>query len=336
MSKADVLARALSRSGLGVLVRSVVKWSGILCVNYHRVGDARNSDFDRALWSADEAAFSAQIAFLKSHVDIIGPSDLEDVLTRRVGRYALITFDDGYVDNYTAAFPILREHGVQATFFITTGFIDGRRIAWWDEIAWMVRTCTKTSLHLSPWFAEPVQVDGRDREDAIRMLLKTYKTMAADATPTFLDAVADATGSGRYPRADGDFWMTWGMIRDMRAAGMSIGGHTINHQILARMGEDQQWSEISGCASRLQEELGCPMRFFSYPIGGVRAFNEETRRCLIRAGVEYAFSYYGGYTRFDRCDKYDMRRIAVEPYIGQDRFRAIVTCPGVFGRVRST
>jgi peptidoglycan/xylan/chitin deacetylase (PgdA/CDA1 family) len=115
---------------------------------------------------------------------------------------------------------------------------------------------------------------------------------------------------------------------------MSIGGHTINHPILAQMLPEQQWQEISGCGERFKEELGEPMLYFSYPVGGLGSFNDDTRACLEKAGVRYAFSYYGGFRRFDEWDKYDIRRIAVESYIGTDWFRAIVTLPQFFGRAR--
>jgi peptidoglycan/xylan/chitin deacetylase (PgdA/CDA1 family) len=127
-------------------------------------------------------------------------------------------------------------------------------------------------------------------------------------------------------------WMTWDMVREMRAAGMVIGGHTVHHPVLAQLSPERQWQAISGCARRFGEELGEPMSYFSYPVGQRDSFNDDTRACLRKAGIRYAFSYYGGFRTFGSWDDLDVRRIAVESYMGPDWVRAIVTLPGAFGR----
>jgi peptidoglycan/xylan/chitin deacetylase (PgdA/CDA1 family) len=329
--KTAIFAQILARTGFRSLLGRAAPWSGILVLNYHRIGSAAGSPFDHGLWSADEAAFDAQVKFLKGACDVVSPDDLPDILSRRKGRYVLVTFDDGYRDNYTAAFPILKRHGVPATFFLATGFLDHPRLPWWDEIAWMVRTCPRDRIEVRPWVAEPVVFDPPERERAVRTLLRTYKSIPSERTPDFLAAVRLATGSGSFDHAAAkDLWMTWDMVREMRAAGMAIGGHTVNHPILGTMPPDRQWEEISTCGERLAAELGEPMNLFSYPVGNRGAFNDDTRACLRRAGVRYAFSYCGGFRRFDEWDDYDIRRVAVETYLTGDWFRAIVTLPRLF------
>src|SRR5262245_780264 len=122
--KQAILSRLIGETGLRSLSGRVFRWSGVLALNYHRVGDGSQSMFDRGLWSATAEAFVDQIRFCKAHFDIISPADLPDVLARGRGRYILVTFDDGYRDNYEVAFPILKGEGVPATFFVASGFID--------------------------------------------------------------------------------------------------------------------------------------------------------------------------------------------------------------------
>src|SRR5262245_45583277 len=132
--KRQLAARILGATGLRYVLSRVARWSGVLGLNYHRIGEAGRSVYDRGLWSATADDFDAQVGWLKSHFDIIRPDDLPAALAARRGRHVLITFDDGYRDNYADAFPVLKRHGVPATFFITTGFIDDARLSWWDEI----------------------------------------------------------------------------------------------------------------------------------------------------------------------------------------------------------
>lgn len=329
--KQALASRLLFRSGLGQLLAGAMPWSGVLVLNYHRIGDGSRSQFDRGLWSATAEAFAEQIRLFKSHLDLISLDDLPDALARRRGRYGLITFDDGYRDNYEVAFPILKAEGARAAFFIATGFIDNPRLPWWDEIAWMTRTSRRQGIELSEWLASPLSFDEPDRERAVRTLLRVYKSMPADSTEKYLDAIAQATGSGRCSiELSKDLWMTWDMIREMHAAGMTIGGHTVNHPLLTRVSPQRQREEIQGCVARLTEIIGQPPRYFSYPVGGKDAFDNVTRDCLKEAGIRCAFSYYGGFRSFVDWDDYDVRRVPVESYLSNDWFQAIVSLPRFF------
>jgi peptidoglycan/xylan/chitin deacetylase (PgdA/CDA1 family) len=308
-------------------------WDGVMTLNYHRIGDGSKSHFDRGLWSATEEQFDQQLKFVKSHFDIIGPGDLPEVCKRRKGKHLMITFDDGYLDNFQAAFPILKSNNMPAIFFIATGFIDRPSLPWWDEVAWMVRTSSKKQLDLAPWIPQPVVFDEPDREQTVRKLLRAYKAMPTEKTSAYLDAIASATGTGRCPAAQtANLWMNWDQLRQMHAGGMTIGGHTVNHPILGRMTAEGQWNEISGCSARIQQEIGAPMTTFSYPVGHIGAFNDVTRDCLERVGVQYAFSYYAGVALFDKWDKYDIRRLPIDNDHSFDHFRAIVMLPQMFGK----
>src|SRR5262249_42330293 len=138
----------------------------------------------------------------------------------------------------------------------------------------------------------PVIFDEPDREQSIRSLLRAFKTMPSNTTCAYIDALGEATGTGRRSKGeDTSLWMTWDMLREMRTTGMSVGGHTVSHPILAQMTREQQWSEIAICAQRLSDELGEPMRYFSYSVGNLCTFNSDTRECLEKTGIQFAFSY---------------------------------------------
>lgn len=331
ISRQVLAANALEWTGLRWLSTRVTAWRGVLCLAYHRIGYAESWPFDRGLWSATPEGFSCQVGYIKKHCDIIVPDELDEAVKSRRGRYALITFDDGYRDNYETAFPILRTHGVKGTFFVTTGFIDQPRLSWWDELAWMVRTSRRRAVRASRWVPKPVALDQPDREQAIRALLRCYKNLPGRETNAYMDWLAEETGSGRHDGSRvSDFWMSWDMLREMSAAGMAIGGHTVNHPVLARLPAEIQQAEISGCVRRIEAELGRQVTTFSYPVGGLDAFNEETRACLIAAGIKTAFSYYGGIRSFDSWDRLDIRRIAIEMDTSPGFFRSSVALPSLF------
>ncbi len=331
LSKRNLLAHTLDMSGCGRALRSVHAWEGVLILNYHRIGDARHSLFDRNLWSATAEDFERQIAQISQRFDVIGLPDFERALADPHGRYVMVTFDDGYRDNYSLAYPILKRHGVPATFFLTTGFIDAPQVPWWDEIAWMVRTSRLTALDASRWTSSPVSFDEPDREAAIGRLLAVYKGLAGEQTEEYLEFLAEALQSERCPnQIANELWMTWDMIREMQSNGMTFGGHTVTHPVLSNLPSQQQDWEIGECKRRLIEELGEPIEAFSYPVGGRASFNTFTRASLARHGYRWGFSYIGGHCRPGHRDPFSINRAAVELDIDPALFRAITTLPQFF------
>ncbi len=331
ISKLELLAHTLDVTGGGRVLRSVRTWNGVLILNYHRIGDPANSPFDHDLWSASVVDFERQIGFLAKNFDVIGLSDLEHSLNQPRGQFVMLTFDDGYRDNYSAAFPILKSHGVSATFFIATGFIDCPRAPAWDELAWMLRTTTAASIAANEWLPSSVSLAESDRQRTFSRLLSVYKSLGFELTEPYLDFLADVLGTGRCPLSLAhDQWMTWDMLREMQAGGMTFGGHTVDHPILANATSDQQDWEVGECRRRLIEELGQPIDAFSYPNGQRGDFNEFTRAALRHYDYRWAFGFFGGYCPPGYADHFALCRRGIETEIDLARFRAITTLPQLF------
>jgi len=314
-----------------MISNTVGRWNGLLVFNYHRVGDGSTSLFDRAIYSASQEEFDRQVSFLKKGFDIVRVDDLDDVMRHRQ-RAVMITFDDGYRDNYEFAFPILKQHSAPATFFLTSGFLDAGTIAWWDEIAWMVRSATAKWLYPSRLVPELIPLSSSmEREEAICRLLSIYKTLSTDQSETFLNALAHHTGSGRASQdLARDQWMSWEMIREMDQSGMDIGGHTISHPVLSQSSTEEQREEIFGSKSRIESMLGHPITAFSYPVGQPDSFTEQTQQLLHEAGYRWAFSFSGGFALPGKVDQLNVPRVAVAPHISQELFQSTAKLPWLF------
>ncbi|MEZ6050987.1 MAG: polysaccharide deacetylase family protein [Planctomycetaceae bacterium] len=333
INKRVLLARMVGQRAFDPFIRRCSAWNGLLVLNYHRVGDPNGTLFDWELWSASEESFDAQMSYLAQNYDIVGPDDLEEIRRGQRGRHVMITFDDGYRDNYELAFPILKQHHTTATFFLTTGYLDHPSLAWWDEIAWMVRTSDRTGIDRAPWLSSEMTFDEPDRCRAIHQLLSIYKQLPHDETEQFLDSLADATGTGRAPvNLARDQWMTWEMAREMHREGMSLGGHTVSHPVLARHEPARQEQEISQCKQRIEDQIGASISVFAYPVGSRTAFDRQTQSLLSKHGFEAAFSFYGGYNSWDDWSPYDLRRVPIEQATTLAEFRALLSTPQVFAR----
>ena len=328
----DRAATALEASGLGALVRRVGAWRGLLVLNYHQVANAERDLIDPSLWSATEEQLDEQLRFLTRHLEVVGPEVLDSGPPARA--QVMLTFDDGYRDNHDLALPVLRDHDVPAVFFVTSGFLDEPTLPWWGELHWMLTASERTSLTLERWPAGPdggtVILDGS--RATLERLRAGYESVAPSDQQAFMDEVAAALGVDR-PRDRGDaVWMTWDMVRALRDAGMTIGGHTATHPRLADLPADEQAREVDAGLRRLQDELDERPTLFSYPYGGRDAFDQRTVAALRDADIRFAFSYYGGYNRNNSWDPYDLKRVSATATATPARRRAMVTLPRQFAR----
>jgi peptidoglycan/xylan/chitin deacetylase (PgdA/CDA1 family) len=304
---------SLAKLPLDRALKLLGSWRGVLVLNHHRIGDRARTPWDRAMFSASTEELDRQLGTLARLAEVIGPEELEQAMRAAPGRRVLITFDDGYRDNYELALPLLRAHGLTASFFLTSGFLDDPRAAWWDEIAWMVRHAggARRGARNRNDPDRPGPHHEAHQEARIATLLARYKACADGEH--FLAELARELGSGRCDTGAAESqWMTWEMARELRAAGMSIGGHTVTHPVLAHLSRERQREEIVGCAQRLREELGEPMRWFAYPVGARDTFTATTAELLRECSVELAFSYYGGFAGPSRWSPLDVPRVHVD------------------------
>ena len=211
----------------------------------------------------DARRFDAMCGWLKAWFNVL-PLD-EAVRALREGRLparaCAITFDDGYADNLHIAAPILKRHGLTATFFIATGFLDGGRM-WNDTVIESIRACRQPVLTLDG-FGQFALDTTAARRSAIAALIGQLKYLPVAERRVATEAIA--TQAGVAPPTD--LMMTSDEVRALRRTGMLIGAHTVTHPILARLNADQALAEIQDGQRTLQALLGERIGLFAYPNG---------------------------------------------------------------------
>lgn len=337
-SRREHIARFMHGTRLHSVTTRLQPWNGLVVLNYHRIGDPASTLLDRGVFSGTAESFARQIDLVQRHAEIIDPGDVLTVLdpSSPRGRYVLITFDDGYRDNFDLAFPVLTSRGVKASFFLNSGFLDSPRLPWNDEISWMIRSSTRPIIPQNRWLAKTYSLAPNEINETIAQVHQTYVKLHGDPIKTraFLDDLAEATANSRAPaEVSQDLWMTWDMVRKMHAEGMVFGGHTINHPALADETADGQAAEISGVRERLLTELGEPPVSFSYPYGGRHQFTETTKTLVAAHGYTHAFSFYGGFNTPGSTDLYDIQRVYVTHETTETAIEGLVTLPQLYGLV---
>ncbi len=178
-------------------------------------------------------------------------------------RAACVTFDDGYADNAEVALPILRRLGIPATFFVATGFLNGGRM-WNDTIIELVRHSPGPVLDLEAvGFGQIDIANIPQRQQAISTLIGKLKYLPLQERQVQIDAMCDHVRL----LLPNDLMMTTRQVRELHNAGMEIGGHTVNHPILARLDAREARREIAAGKETLEGIIGAPVRLFAYPNG---------------------------------------------------------------------
>jgi peptidoglycan/xylan/chitin deacetylase (PgdA/CDA1 family) len=229
---------------------------------YHRVLPHQDALFPNEV---DSLNFNRQMGWLKSCFNIIPL--LDAVRSIKTGtlppRAACITFDDGYADNAEVALPILQKHGICASFFVAAGFLNGGRM-WNDTVIELVRGTPGPIFDLSAMGFGTFEIDTiEQRRQAISALLNKLKYLPLEVRK---ERIEQMCGLVRVTLPN-NLMMSSEQVKQLHRAGMEIGGHTVNHPILARLQRAEAYSEISNGKDALGSIIRAPIRLFAYPNG---------------------------------------------------------------------
>ena len=351
---APPLARAESRAAVGIrsargagkkLVFTALDLLGVPALTlrlrphasaillYHGVCPPRNGGgiFNyRKKFIAPES-LARQLAWLKRRFTIMPlPAFIRQLRERGTPpeRALAVTFDDGYENLYTHAFPILRTLGIPATVFIATDLIEPAEPLWFDRLEYAIGMSPKPSIAVpcagsvrefrTSTYAERCAADA-----AIRDIMKR---LPADAGRELLENVIAATGRDlRAHFADSPYrGLTGDHIREMQRCGISFAPHTRSHTILTRLPAAAAEEEIIGSRNLLGERIGDALNIFAYPNGQPGDFSEATAAMLRGAGFTAALTTVPGFVR-PGCDPYALPRITLDGSDDMRVFRLTVT-----------
>lgn len=254
----------------------------------------------------DPARFEEQLRWVRDWFQVLPLP--EAVAGLRNGtlpaRPLCITFDDGYADNAALALPILRKLGLTATFFIATGYLNGGRM-WNDTVIEAVRAATGPTIDLSDLGLGLFAIDSIPaKRAAIDTILARLKHLPLDERQRKTDAIAARVGA----RLPDDLMLTDAQVRELRAAGMTIGAHTSTHPILAKLDDRRAREEILESKRYLERLLGEPVTLFAYPNGKPGQDYTAAHAAMAREfGFAGAVSTAAGVARAG-CDLYQIPR----------------------------
>jgi len=306
---------------------SIRRWfkPGAVILMYHRVTDLAADTYNLAV---SPTHFAEQMEIVRRTCTPMHLVDLIDVVAdgRLPNRAVAVTFDDGYRDNFSQAYPLLQAAGVPATVFVVSGKIDSPREFWWDDLERILlapkQVPAELQLDLNAqeycWSTETPE-ERVATHQAVHALLSVQAIRKREET---LDKLVDWSGVGSTGRPVYRAMTTDELIRLAHSGLVHIGGHTVNHPVLSALSIEDQGYEISEGRRRLEAILGQPIRTFAYPYGRAADWTDATATIVRDAGLCCAVTTIPGSIETG-ADPFRLRRWAVANWDGRQFAQAL-------------
>lgn len=271
-------------------------------LNYHRIDDVSRVGFDTFVpnVTATPPEFARQMDYVRRHYRVISCEQLNafrrgetDLPTFPL----LITFDDGYYDNYSKAYPILKERNLPAVIFLATDHVGKDVPFYWDFVAYCFVHTRKKAAELPltgyvSWNGIP------ERNAIVKRWIDSIKHSPAQEREKAVAQLASTLAVDVPSHAFANLYATWDQVREMNRNGIEMGAHTATHPILTLISPSRVEEELCRSKQKIEEELGKPVTSFAYPNGGVKDFSSDIVELVKKTGFDLAFTLVQGTTRF--------------------------------------
>ena len=294
------------------LIRRFEPGTRALILLYHRI-DSPITDPWRLAVSPER--FGQHLAVLRDRFRPLPVADLVAALRARrpLARGVAVTFDDGYADNVLLGVPLLRQHTIPATVYVTAGYLGAPHEFWWKQLEQLLLEPGELPRQLGidhpllrwSWYLDDVAVYPREhalahrdwivtdppptpRHAAFLSLHDTLEQVDPGAREEILADLFGAAGVSRVTRTSHRM-LTTDETRALGASdGFEVGAHTLSHPHLSAIPSTRQETEIRQAKVRLEEVVGRPVETFAYPFGRAVDFSATTVRIVRETGYSSA------------------------------------------------
>ena len=252
-----------------------------------------------------ESTFAALLGFLHRRFAVISLDGFLKALREGPSGsrpWCLLTFDDGWRDNFTTALPWLRKHQMPAVVFVTTGFIGKHETFWVERLREAWRDPEARNHIRSALGGGGTPASGRPGFEEVVEHLKHMPMAQRDG---FLAQPLSSMSAGTAN--DGDEMLSWEEAALLQQSGVEIEAHTVNHPLLTYEDESTVKQELADARQAIEENLHKKARAFAYPNG---SWNQKVRDWAESAGYECAFTTARGW-HASGDDPFTIRRVMV-------------------------
>lgn len=284
-----------------------------------------------------ESSFRRQVKWLSRHFEVIPlSSGVERLRNGELrGPSAVITFDDGFQNNYDVAFPVLLQAEIPATIFPITGLVNTDRTIWSGYIH---RALAETEKSFLDW--EGCRLDISDPSARARTSSLIQKRLKRFPHPQLLREVRKLlAGLGddlERPVESGSAFrmITREAISAMNSSGLiEFGAHTHTHAILSLLSPSERRNEIERAVAAVGKLTGHPCILFAYPNGLTENYDAATIETLQECGIQASVTAIEGWND-GMTPSMELRRYGIGADMNMPKFRRVMKgdLPGEMGK----
>jgi len=207
--------------------------------------------------------------YKKNKYIIISLDEIHDILIKRKRppKFVSFTFDDGYVDNFTYAYPIFKKHGLPFAINLTTGFPDRKVILWWYLLEDLLRSKEKITLDLKD---EELTFNCHTPSEKYNLFNKIRNYILDSNRDEYfnkLEKLFKPYHIDLYEKTN-KMALNWDQIKELSSDPLvTIGAHSVDHRPFSKLTEAKIRMELMGCVARIEGMIGKKVEHFSYPFG---------------------------------------------------------------------
>lgn len=327
----NTVAFLLFYSGLLSLIASVRLRNRAVVLMYHRVIPESRKLYCHSSTGIviQESTFRMHLAFLQDHFRILNLDEFIECLERRKSlpdKSCLITFDDGWIDNYQTAYPILREYGVPATVFLPYDFIGTENLFWQEELNMRLSGLVFSNDPSDHNIVKRVM----KREDIptqyqLQRYIQDLKGAGYETITAVLDRIRQYQSGGTLPEHDNRY-INWRQIKEMHEHEVSFGSHCMSHRMLTHLSAGEKRTEIVASKALLGTKLGVNIDTIAYPNGN---FDDEVIALSREAGYKLGFTTKPGYVSTG-THRLSLPRISIHEHAAQSKARLLCRTLQIF------
>jgi peptidoglycan/xylan/chitin deacetylase (PgdA/CDA1 family) len=316
------ISHALYYSGLLHLAVRLRLRRKVVVLAYHRVltPEQRSRTASQEGMVVEDRTFARHLELLARRFRVLSLDEFAGHLDSRRpfdGPCCLITFDDGWIDNYENALPMLRSHRLPAVMFLPVNFIGRKRLFTREALTHLLVRAVELgrrdpgrraalSAHLAPLGLDRVlDVADRDPLPAALEAVGTHRYAGGPEFEALVAALSSELGVADVELSDLDAFVDWTEVETLGREGFAFGGHGADHRVLTQVTPAVVACEAETSKKVLDGRLARPVYAFAYPNG---AFNADVARTVKAAGYRLAFTIDHGHVSCDD-DHLTLRRV---------------------------
>lgn len=278
--------RSVSALGLALARR------GAIVFMLHRVLPPHTVTYDSELVTSNDL-FEPFVGWLAAEFDIVSLGEISQRLADRkpLKRTCALTFDDGWLDNYTHAFPVLRKAKAPATIFLATGYIGSSRRLWQEKLWYLLNNRSEQDIQrFAKHWCDDARISVINKPECDFATWRAWLlNLGSDRAEDFVDTFEKTAGSSSIPGER--TFMSWNEVKEMHGNGIEFGAHTVNHVFLPRAAREVVRAEIAESRNSIEREIATTVAGFAYPWGAV---TNSIRDCVEKLGFRYAAGVQSG------------------------------------------